>query len=67
VHDDGPGVPEDVRPHVFERFWHAHRAERSSAGLGLAIVKGIVEAHGGHVALAQVDRGACFELTLPRC
>lgn len=66
VHDDGPGVPEDVRPHLFERFWQARRAERSGAGLGLAIVKGIVEAHGGEVWLADVDHGACFEVRLPR-
>lgn len=66
VHDDGPGVPEDVRPHLFERFWQARRADRSGAGLGLAIVKGIVEAHGGTVSLADTDRGACFELRLPR-
>lgn len=65
VHDDGPGVPDEVRPHLFERFWQA-RAERTSAGLGLAIVKGIMEAHGGQIALAPVDRGACFVLTLPR-
>ncbi|HEY8428796.1 MAG TPA: hybrid sensor histidine kinase/response regulator [Sandaracinaceae bacterium] len=66
VHDDGPGIPEDARPHVFERFWQARREERSGAGLGLAIVKGIVEAHGGTVGLADVERGACFELRLPR-
>jgi two-component system, sensor histidine kinase and response regulator len=66
VHDDGPGVPRDVRKQVFERFWQARRAERSGAGLGLAIVKGIVEAHGGRVGLADVERGACFVFTLPR-
>lgn len=66
VHDDGPGIPPEVKPHVFERFWQARRAERSGAGLGLAIVKGIVEAHGGTVGVAEVERGACFELRLPR-
>lgn len=69
VHDDGPGVPDEVRPHLFERFSQPRPVERtggSGAGLGLAIVKGIVEAHGGHVALAPVERGACFEITLPR-
>ncbi len=65
-HDEGPGVPEDVRPHLFERFWQARRAERSGAGLGLAIVKGIVEAHGGKVGLADAERGARFEVKLPR-
>lgn len=67
VHDDGPGVPDDVRLHMFERFWQARRAERSGAGLGLAIVKGIVEAHGGSVRLVPAEHGACFEFTLPRC
>lgn len=66
VHDDGPGIPAEVKSHVFERFWQARRAERSGAGLGLAIVKGIVEAHGGTVRLAEAERGACFELRLPR-
>ena len=69
VQDDGPGIPEDQRELVFERF---HRTDsgraRSSGGtgLGLAIVKAIAEAHHGRVrAGAGALGGARFELELP--
>jgi len=53
VSDQGPGIPDEHREKVFERFWRAERSERG-AGLGLAIVEGIVRAHGGQVSI--VDR-----------
>jgi signal transduction histidine kinase len=49
VADTGPGIPSEVVPHLFDRFWQANRADNRGAGLGLAIVKGIVEAHGGRI------------------
>jgi signal transduction histidine kinase len=64
VSDEGPGIPEDQLDRVFTRFWRGGR--RGGTGLGLSIVKGLVEAHGGTVA---VDRspagGARFRFTLP--
>jgi two-component system sensor histidine kinase KdpD len=52
VEDDGPGIPVDVLPHVFEKFVRASRDGSDGgegSGLGLAIAKGIADAHGGAV------------------
>jgi signal transduction histidine kinase len=66
VADYGPGVPEDEREHIFERF---HRGKATSAesgfGLGLAIGRELAERMGGTLELADSERGACFVLTLP--
>jgi len=45
VHDDGPGIPEEKLPYLFERRSGAHHAE----GLGLLLVRDIVAAHGGRI------------------
>jgi len=70
VEDTGRGIPADLVPFVFERFWQADaaRSRRSSGlGLGLAIVRHLVELHGGEVAAASAGegRGATFSVTLP--
>ncbi|NNF26984.1 MAG: PAS domain-containing sensor histidine kinase, partial [Gemmatimonadetes bacterium] len=66
VADTGPGIPEDDREHVFNRFWQVKRSDRAGAGLGLAIVKGIVEAHGGRVWVGDREEGgSLFCFTLP--
>jgi len=71
IADDGPGIPEDALDRVFDRFYRAQGprpAESGGSGLGLAIVKGLVELHGGTVAVANRDigTGAVFTITLPR-
>lgn len=68
VEDDGPGVPEDLRPYLFEPFARARRDRdgRDSTGLGLAICRAIVEAHGGRIWLDECQSGARFCFTLPR-
>jgi signal transduction histidine kinase len=64
VRDDGPGIPAEDLPHVFDRFW---KSRSRGTGLGLAIVKGIVDAHGGRVGVdSRVGEGAAFAFTLPR-
>lgn len=72
VSDQGPGIPPEDLPHIFERFSVLKKTHRrkaiSGTGLGLSIVKQIVEAHGGSVwADPSVrGRGASFHFTLPR-
>jgi PAS domain S-box-containing protein len=63
VADTGPGIPEQDRAHVFDLYW---KGRRGGTGLGLAISKGIVEAHGGRIAVeAPGPRGSVFVFTLP--
>jgi signal transduction histidine kinase len=64
VRDNGPGIPTDHLPRIFERFYKAN-ASRSGggSGLGLSIVKAIVERHGGTIAARNED-GAVFEILL---
>ncbi|WP_405832572.1 sensor histidine kinase [Streptomyces sp. NBC_01176] len=68
VHDNGPGVTEDVRPRVFERFTRADRRRAGGggggAGLGLSIVAAVVEAHGGTVALESGPGSTTFTVRL---
>ncbi|MFZ4719046.1 MAG: sensor histidine kinase [Ilumatobacteraceae bacterium] len=69
VDDDGPGIPAEALPHVFERLYTARqRPERAEnpSGLGLAIVKELVTAMGGDVAAgARPGGGARFTVRLP--
>jgi two-component system, OmpR family, phosphate regulon sensor histidine kinase PhoR len=69
VRDDGPGIPEDARARIFERFYRVDKArsrEQGGTGLGLAIVKHVVQAHGGEVRVESVmGEGAEFFITLP--
>ncbi|MBK8086172.1 MAG: HAMP domain-containing histidine kinase [Devosia sp.] len=67
--DDGPGVPEDELPHVFERFFRG-RAEKEmqnrGIGIGLPIAREIVEQHGGRVTLRnRPEGGAVLTMVLP--
>ncbi|MFE0193056.1 sensor histidine kinase [Streptomyces sp. NPDC058989] len=68
VQDDGPGIPAELLPHVFERFARGD-ASRSraagSTGLGLAIVQAVVAAHGGTVEVESVPGRTVFTVTLP--
>lgn len=67
VTDDGPGVPLDDLPHIFERFYRATTSRSSpGSGLGLAIVKQIVDGHGGSVhANNRPEGGARIGFSLP--
>jgi signal transduction histidine kinase len=66
VADNGPGVPETDREHVFEPFYRGDGAEaHGGSGLGLAIVKGFVEGNGGRVWVEETPGGgATFVLEL---
>ena len=67
VSDDGPGVPPDKLPHIFERFYRAGAgSDRPGAGLGLAIAAEIASAHGGTArAAAAGPRGLRITLSFP--
>jgi len=63
VHDAGPGIPVEDRPHLFERFWRG-RNRQGGAGLGLAIVAEVITLHGGRIAIAKSPMGgALFDVT----
>jgi signal transduction histidine kinase len=65
VSDDGSGIPPEDLPHVFDRWWMS--GSRRGTGLGLAIARGIVDAHGGQIAVeSRVGAGSTFTFTLPR-
>ncbi len=66
VADDGPGIPEEDRARVFERFF-TRRQGAGGTGLGLALVRAVVEAHQGRVWVEQSELGgAAFVVSLPR-
>ena len=69
VKDNGPGIPEDKLPHIFNRFYRID-TERTkdfmSTGLGLAIAREMVEAHGGKIYVASIiGEGSIFTIQLP--
>jgi signal transduction histidine kinase len=66
VIDQGSGVTEEDREHLFERFWRGKDSKAEGAGLGLAIVQEIMKAHGGSVTVEDnIHRGAVFTLGFP--
>lgn len=69
IADNGPGIPQDKLPYIFDRFYRID-SERTkdleSTGLGLAITREFVQAHGGEVSVvSQEGAGACFTVVLP--
>lgn len=69
VSDNGPGIPAEHLPHVFDRFYRVDPARSRAGGgtgLGLTIVRSVAETHGGGVQARQADLGGAeFELRLP--
>lgn len=68
VEDDGPGIPPDLLPHIFERFARgdASRSRHAgSTGLGLAIVQAVVTAHGGTVSVRSEPGRTAFAVAMP--
>lgn len=65
IADNGPGIPDAAREHLFEPFKGSLKP--GGTGLGVAIAHEIVKAHGGRLSLAKSDEtGATFEIELPR-
>ncbi len=64
IRDSGPGIPKRVRGRIFDPFFTT-KPEGAGTGIGLAVCRGIVEAHGGTIAVDEVDAGASFVVTIP--
>ena len=64
VEDRGGGIPDELRPRLFERFAHGESA--TGSGLGLAIARAYARAHGGDLIYDPSGRGARFELIIPQ-
>ncbi len=65
VTDNGPGIPAQDLPHIWDPFWTT-REEGEGSGLGLAVVHGIVETHGGTIeATSAPGIATTFTVTLP--
>ncbi len=66
VKDNGPGIPAELLPHVFEAFAQHHPA-RAGLGLGLANARAVCELHGGRIAVRSdgQGRGSEFSISLP--
>jgi signal transduction histidine kinase len=65
VEDDGPGIPPEHRPHVFDRFYRIDGTMASGSGLGLAIARELAELMGGSLELSEGTRRTRFTLRLP--
>ncbi|WP_308307667.1 HAMP domain-containing sensor histidine kinase [Streptomyces sp. ISL-10] len=68
VEDDGPGIPDELRRHVFERFARGDASRSRQAGgtgLGLAIAQAVVTAHGGTVSVRSDPGRTVFAVTIP--
>ena len=69
VADNGSGIPDEQKPHVFDMFYSGANEiadSRRSLGLGLSLCKSIVSAHGGTISVSDYDpHGTVFTFTLP--
>jgi len=70
VSDEGPGIPQDELPFLFDRFFRgvgARASESEGVGLGLALSQSIIQAQGGHIEAANAPGGgAVFTVRIPR-
>jgi two-component system nitrogen regulation sensor histidine kinase GlnL len=62
VHDNGPGVPDDILPHIFDPFI---TTKTNGSGLGLALVAKIIGDHGGVIECDSMPRRTAFRVLLP--
>ena len=69
ISDDGPGISDEAKPHLFDMFYTASQGRadsRRGLGLGLSLCQSIVAAHGGTISVGDcVPHGTVFRFTLP--
>jgi len=68
IEDTGPGLSEEEKERVFEKFWQGVEGKRyvPGTGLGLNLCKQVVDAHGGTIRChSQLGLGTCMQVTLP--
>jgi signal transduction histidine kinase len=65
VADDGPGIPPDERPRIFERFTRGERPVGGGTGLGLAIARWVVQLHEGTIQVVDNATGCLVRVSLP--
>lgn len=68
VADEGCGVPDHVKPYIFDRFYQADRSrtDKQHFGLGLSIARELVQLHGGTIQVSdEPGGGACFSVSFP--
>ncbi|MFL6163609.1 MAG: sensor histidine kinase [Jatrophihabitantaceae bacterium] len=68
VTDNGPGIPPELMPDIFQRFSRGEQSrsrKAGSTGLGLAIVAAVVAAHGGRIDVSSAPGNTSFTVTLP--
>jgi len=63
VEDDGPGIPESIRPRIYEPFFST---KEGGTGLGMSIVHSLVALHGGAIELETGPNGTRFDVAIPR-
>lgn len=68
VEDEGPGIPPEDLPHLFEKHFRGHHTQdEKGSGMGLYLIRGTVEAHGGTISVRnRPEGGSVFEVILPR-
>jgi signal transduction histidine kinase len=64
VADNGPGIPVELREHLFEPF--VTSGNHGGTGLGTSIAKSLIEAHGGTISFVTGDAGTTFSIRLPK-
>lgn len=65
VSDEGPGIPPQDLPHIFEKFYRGSQAKARGTGLGLSIVEAMVRISGGRVTVRSNPEGTTFTIELP--
>src|SRR5690606_30208170 len=66
VADDGPGIPADELPRIFDKFYQAGARRAKGSGLGLAIANEVMTAHGGEITVrSEAGKGTAFTIRMP--